>query len=471
MNSGRLPHLSRLATEGYYSSLLSTLPAHSAASWTTATTGVDPGVHGIYDFVDVHDTARLTSSTHRKVKTIFDIVGQFGKIIAVNIPMTFPPWEINGAMVSSPFGSNSPYVFPRRFREAVCRHWKSVPPIGGYHGMLRHPELGFKSTMDGAKAVRDTALSLMEDIDDWLLSFVVFNIPDFFQHYLLRDKSPPERIACVYQTLDSYFFDLWSKFRDSETAFMVISDHGGRSFTKYFSGNAWLTQRGIRQVPRLNRMKAELYVWYRKNWILGRGVSIIPRSLFDKMVQNLSIPSRKQPAECTHLGFILVDKTRIHKTEIARMLAEMRKISFRGRKVVREIYDLSLLYTPDQDNPDYLVELEAGFEHGVDDCFSVISSGPFNIVADHCREGVILLSDRVTRSPPTRTPEMIDVAPTILQITTSCKVDYMRGECLVESQGSRLLEVERRRSDIGSEPYSSSEEQAIHDRLRSLGYE
>lgn len=471
MKAGRLPHLSELAAGGFCSELLSTLPNNSGPSWTTAITGVDPGAHGIYDFTDPRNSARVMSSTTRKVKTVFDIVGRFGKVIAINVPFTYPPWEINGVMVAGwPRPSdNPPHVLPSSYLEAVSRCWKPVSRNQGLQGMLDHPEMGYRSALVSARAVRDTTEYLLSSVDDWLLSFVVFNLPDFFQHFLLRDKSPPEAVARVYQTLDSYFFDIWSKFSDDKTAFMVISDHGGQPVSKCFSGNAWLAQRGLRRVSRWNRMKAELYVLSRRNWIIGRGMAKAPGRLFDRTRELASTPHVKQPIACTHVGFVLFDGARIPRAEVERALREMRKVSYRGRRVVKEIHDLSRLYTPSQDNPDYLIELEPGFDYGTDDCLSAVSGMPFNIVADHSRGGAVLLGEAA--GPKGRTPEMIDVAPTILQITCGGRVDYMRGQSLVGSQGARLLEVEKQGSAVRGASYSSSEEQAIHDRLRSLGYE
>src|SRR5690606_39488662 len=67
---------------------ISTIPPVSSVAWTTLITGVNPGKHGIYGFMerkpDSYDIY-FTNSTHIKAPTIWDILGEHGKrTIAVN---------------------------------------------------------------------------------------------------------------------------------------------------------------------------------------------------------------------------------------------------------------------------------------------------------------------------------------------------------------------------------------------------
>lgn len=54
-----LPNLNKLRTEGYFSRLATTIPPQSPVAWSTVTTGMDPGGHGIYDFVHRDPATRL----------------------------------------------------------------------------------------------------------------------------------------------------------------------------------------------------------------------------------------------------------------------------------------------------------------------------------------------------------------------------------------------------------------------------
>ncbi len=51
MGEGRLPNFSRLASEGSFSPLETTMPPLSPVAWSTFITGLDPGGHGVFDFL------------------------------------------------------------------------------------------------------------------------------------------------------------------------------------------------------------------------------------------------------------------------------------------------------------------------------------------------------------------------------------------------------------------------------------
>jgi predicted AlkP superfamily phosphohydrolase/phosphomutase len=51
LDQGRLPNLARLARDGGFSPLLSTIPPQSPVAWSSFITGLDPGAHGIFDFM------------------------------------------------------------------------------------------------------------------------------------------------------------------------------------------------------------------------------------------------------------------------------------------------------------------------------------------------------------------------------------------------------------------------------------
>ena len=51
IDEGRMPHFERLATIGSFSELQTTMPPLSPVAWSTFITGMDPGGHGVYDFL------------------------------------------------------------------------------------------------------------------------------------------------------------------------------------------------------------------------------------------------------------------------------------------------------------------------------------------------------------------------------------------------------------------------------------
>ncbi len=51
MNEGKLPNLAKLREQGTFAPLRSTIPSQTPVSWSTFATGLNPGRHGIFDFL------------------------------------------------------------------------------------------------------------------------------------------------------------------------------------------------------------------------------------------------------------------------------------------------------------------------------------------------------------------------------------------------------------------------------------
>ncbi len=129
MAEGKLPNLSRLRDEGSYRRLRTTFPALSPVAWSTFATGVNPGRHNIFDFLnrDLRTYAPELSSAKVRPPTRFLRIGKwaiplsrasvelrrksepFWKILGRNaisstilrVPITFPPESFRGRLLSA----------------------------------------------------------------------------------------------------------------------------------------------------------------------------------------------------------------------------------------------------------------------------------------------------------------------------------------------------------------------------------
>ena len=129
MTEGKLPHLKRLADEGYYGRLRTTFPPLSPVAWSTFATGVNPAGHNIFDFLnrDLRTYAPELSSARvrppakvwkigkweiplsrpsvelrRKSKPFWEILGTHGiGSTILRIPVTFPPVPFQGRLLSA----------------------------------------------------------------------------------------------------------------------------------------------------------------------------------------------------------------------------------------------------------------------------------------------------------------------------------------------------------------------------------
>lgn len=129
MEEGRLPNFSRLAQRGCYSKLQTTYPSITPVAWSTFATGVNPGKHNIFDFLDRDPRTylpRLSSAHIGSVERFFNIgkfkipLGKpeirllrkskaFWKVLGehhiwstiLRVPITFPPEKFYGAQMGA----------------------------------------------------------------------------------------------------------------------------------------------------------------------------------------------------------------------------------------------------------------------------------------------------------------------------------------------------------------------------------
>jgi predicted AlkP superfamily phosphohydrolase/phosphomutase len=127
MQAGRLPNLARLAQQGTFTELGTTLPPISPVAWSTFMTGVNPGKHNIFDFLNRDlrtyfpelSSARVTSGSRwgplaalglgkepvrmlRKSQPFWKILGEHGVFSTIlRVPITFPPERFHGLLLSA----------------------------------------------------------------------------------------------------------------------------------------------------------------------------------------------------------------------------------------------------------------------------------------------------------------------------------------------------------------------------------
>ncbi len=129
MAEGKMPNFSRLAERGCYSRLRTTFPSITPVAWSSFSTGVNPGKHNIFDFLDRDPRTylpRLSSAfigsvdrflkigkyriplakpeirLLRKSKTFWKILGENNIWSTIlRVPITFPPERFYGAQLGA----------------------------------------------------------------------------------------------------------------------------------------------------------------------------------------------------------------------------------------------------------------------------------------------------------------------------------------------------------------------------------
>jgi predicted AlkP superfamily phosphohydrolase/phosphomutase len=109
VEAGRLPHFAKLVNEGTWGEVQSLQELGSPMIWTSIATGKLPAKHGILDFATrpapADTVGALLTSNSRRVKTVWQILGDSGRTVGItNWLVTWPAEPVNGYLVSDYFG-------------------------------------------------------------------------------------------------------------------------------------------------------------------------------------------------------------------------------------------------------------------------------------------------------------------------------------------------------------------------------
>jgi predicted AlkP superfamily phosphohydrolase/phosphomutase len=238
VEAGQLPTLSRLLRTGASGLLKSTIPALTPPAWVSSVTGVNPGKHGVFDFLQGKERHRPVSVTTRdwRVEPIWLRLGREGfKVGVVNFPVGYPPFPVNGFMLAGFLTPSTaedyayPPSLPREIKKAVGRYRTSVDEKNLDYD---NPDAFLKDLARVTKLHTDTAVYLSRAYEVDFLQ-IIYDGLDRVQHYFWRfmddSASCPEAhrqaILNHYRLLDTCIVRLLSGF-PAETTVLVYSDHG-----------------------------------------------------------------------------------------------------------------------------------------------------------------------------------------------------------------------------------------------------
>ncbi len=264
MEAGHLPHLKALVDRGAYGRLRSVTHPLSPQAWASCVTGLNPGRHGLFDFghrVPGTYEMELLTSLDRSGMPLWGRVDEAGGTsVVVNVPISYPPESLRGAMVT---GMHTPSLPRGLFPPSLWEQVRRVVPdyrldvmsfdYQGYDEFLAE----IHRSVD-ARARLATYLWERFHPD---LFFVVFTATDRVQHALWKQSCLPgegqERgtwryahaIREVYQQLDAVLGDFVA-MAGEEARVIVLSDHGFGSLDRDVYLNAALEDAGLLTVKR-----------------------------------------------------------------------------------------------------------------------------------------------------------------------------------------------------------------------------
>jgi predicted AlkP superfamily phosphohydrolase/phosphomutase len=475
----RLPWLSSIAQRGQQGTALSTVPPVTALAWTSFLTGKSPGVHGIFGFRAVDSDYQMTPvpGGARKVPTLLQGLDELGyRTCQVTVPWTYPPDRLkNGVIVpgwdapDESLDSCHPSWVGRELSEIVDRIPRESP--------VQSDSSDYFARQAENIELREKISSFLIDRLDPQIFIVVYPESDQAVHHMWRRPGIPQALIDTYERIDASMGRLIeSHVREGDTV-MVVSDHGAQLQQTHVHVGQLLQSGGWLHLADTGPAKARVgrslkkQVWYRMpprfREMVGRSLSRKVRRRVSGSLRAAKIDWAKTTAfpvgnEHAGLGVYVnvnppfrqgpvgpgdYEKTR---SEVATYLGGVRDPST-GEPVFEKVARREEIYEgPELVNaPDLVLMPKDGYGTSSGTDFSAAISRV--AIGGHRREGIFAVNRDVGMD---RVEPLEDVLP-----KTLASLRYPTAEVTEITEAA-----------LEPEEYSAAEQEAVEERLRSLGY-
>ncbi|WP_458206845.1 alkaline phosphatase family protein [Haladaptatus sp. NG-SE-30] len=259
-----VPNIRSICEDGVAAPLESQMPPWTPSAWPSMYTGVNPGQHGVCGFVtyDGYDF-RVVSGNDVEEHAIWSLFDEHDlSSVVVNVPVTHPPDEFDGALIPGFIGPENPRCHPEGALEEVR---EAIGEYRVYPNYSReHSDFTDEQKMDEYTTLvrmRGEAFRYLADKHEPDFGFVQFQKPDTVFHEFDGDW---EKVTTVYEETDRQIGQILEEC-DPNTVF-IASDHGMGPYEKYeFRVNEFLrdagyvkARKGGKGMPSWNPIQEEL---------------------------------------------------------------------------------------------------------------------------------------------------------------------------------------------------------------------
>ncbi len=238
-DEGVMPRLDALFDRGTSGALTSQLPPWTPSAWPSLYTGVNPGKHGVFGFLrfdgydwDVVNRSDVEAFALWELLDHHDLTS-----VVVNVPVTHPAREFDGALIPGYIAPESPDCHPRGILDDVE---DAVGEYDVYGPLDRAGETDLDEAAAHARQ-RGEAFRYLADRFDPDFGFLEFQQTDSVFHARPDDD---EAVRRVYGAVDEAVGRVLDDC-DPDTV-LVVSDHGMGEYGGYdVRLNEYLRDRGF----------------------------------------------------------------------------------------------------------------------------------------------------------------------------------------------------------------------------------
>lgn len=228
----------------------STRPDVSSVAWATFMTGMNPGKHGIFGFVDrVPDSYDIYIPNLRTLKatTLWEVLSQSGKnVVVMNVPVSYPPREVKGILVGCFLSPDLAKAIYPAWVAGKLAEMGYIIDVDPWQGRVSKDQ--FMAQLHLALEKRVEAARWLMETQPWDFFMLHIMETDRLHHFLWEHMEKEDAVYApqfleLYQKMDALIGDIVSRL-DGQTRLILLSDHGSCTLDKEAYLNHWLAQEG-----------------------------------------------------------------------------------------------------------------------------------------------------------------------------------------------------------------------------------
>lgn len=399
IDEGLMPNLAALADKGTLSGMTASIPEVSSTSWSTFMTGVNPGKHGIYGFMELQKGSykwKFPDSGDVSSMTLWDIAGRNGrKSIVLNVPSTYPAKEMNGILTA---GFVALDLKKATYPESAYKYLDDMGYIMDVNAKKAQESLeALAKEIDKTFEKRKKAIMHFLDTGEWSLFISVITETDRLHHYLwvaLEDENHPQHDFFIgfYKKLDAFIGDMYKKVGD-DIPFIMLSDHGFTTIKKEVYLNTWLKEQGYL------KLKNDAPISMEDMHEESRVFALDPSRIYIHQKGKYTKGS--------------VDQSDYEELR-NRIKSELTELTFEGEKVIKQVLFKEEIYSGDlvKNAPDLVALSHKGYDlKGAINKPEVF--GNSLLTGGHTRENAVFY---INRDVDAKDVNIVDVGPTVISL-------------------------------------------------------
>lgn len=489
INEGRLPNLAELTDTGVRAPLRSVTPPVTCPAWRCSTSGKNPGKLGVYWWLNVdRDRGEITTPNADSFKTadIWDYLSDDGYRCAVlNIPMTYPPSEIEGTMVSG-FGAafdsegknKRSITHPPEFERELTEKYEWQTTIDD----VTTPD-GLDAAYDVIRSRFDLLSDILEDDYDYV------HLTVFYINALEHKYGDGEETGRAWELIDERL----GQIDTEDTVLLLYSDHGHGHIENTFVINRWLIDNGYlslaSDVTSETGLSRTLYtalesVGVSPKKMASYGRRVLPETAYDWLMPSkfpISSAELSEEVEWSQTdaiafsqGPLYLNRSRLgdeYATVREHLRQELADLTYQGEQVLSDVRPAEEVYNGPfvSDAPDLLLSSSDGWEIYGGIVPSTFESQVMSWTSGNHPVGMLLANGPNSEPQTLSERSILDIAPTVLHALDSAVPSDMDGSVIEEIAGTKASVSTRDPIDV-SRIVAESRNGELEQSLQDLGY-